>query len=206
MHQSSLEKMIFFKKKYLNIDSPLFILDLGSLDLNGSHSLWFDIAPWVYQGLDVTPGKNVDIVLKDPYCWKEIKSNSVDVLISGSTFEHIKFFWITILEIARVLKPGGLCCIIAPAEGPEHNYPIDCWRFLPAGFFALADFARLFVLEVLTEKRSIKKYSDGSNVWQDVMLICNKPYDSWKQQVLRWLLHKFLLFQVRDARKSTTTP
>lgn len=201
MHQSSLEKMIFFKKKYLNTDSPLRILDLGSLDLNGCHRSWFVSPLWKYQGLDVIPGKNVDIVLKDPYWWKEIKSNSVDVLISGSTFEHIRFFWITILETARVLKPGGKCCIIAPAEGPEHRYPIDCWRFLPDGFFVLADFARLNLLEVLTEKRSNKNYSDGSNVWQDAMLICEKPFVSRKRSVFSWLLHKFLLIQIKDARK-----
>ena len=76
--------------------------------------------------MDMTPGKNVDIVLPSPYRWRGIESNSVDVLISGQAFEHIEFFWITMLEIARVLKPGGLCCIIAPSGGAEHKYPVDC--------------------------------------------------------------------------------
>ncbi len=198
MHQSSLDKMIFFRKKYLESrkHQPLLILDLGSLDINGSYRKCFDIPPWIYRGIDTCKGKNVDIVLKNPYRWKEIKSNSADVLISGQTFEHIEFFWITMLEIARVLKPGGLCCIIAPSGGVEHRYPVDCWRFYPDGFAALTRFAHLDLLEVSTQWEPDEKYTDGSNQWQDTMLVCQKPiisgFGSWRQRIWRWLVHKML--------------
>jgi len=198
VHQSSLDKMIFFRKKYLESrkQEPLLILDLGSLDINGSYRKYFDIPPWTYRGIDTCKGKNVDIVLKNPYRWKEIKSNSADVLISGQTFEHIEFFWITMLEIARVLKPGGLCCIIAPSGGVEHRYPVDCWRFYPDGFAALTRFAHLDVLEVSTQWEPDEKYTDGSNQWQDTMLVCQKPiiswFGSWRQRIWRWLAHKML--------------
>ena len=74
----------------------------------------------------MAPGDNVDIVLNDPYHWKEFKSNSIDVLISGQAFEHIQYIWISILEVVRVLKPGGLGCIIVPSSGVENRYPFDC--------------------------------------------------------------------------------
>ena len=93
--------------------------------------------------MDLSEGENVDLVLSDPYSWSEIRSSSVDVFVSGQAFEHIEFFWQTMLEIARALKPGGLCCIIAPSGGPEHKYPLDCWRFYPDGFRALARYAGL---------------------------------------------------------------
>ncbi len=176
MHQSSLDNMRYFKETYLKNakNDPLVIFDLGSLDVNGSYRELFDNPPWLYRGLDVTAGKNVDIVLKDNYRWKEIKSNSVDVLISGQAFEHIEFFWITMLEIARILKPGGLCCIIAPSAGPEHKYPVDCWRFFPDGFSALARFARFKVEALIHRPQANDQASSHRDMWKDTVLICRK--------------------------------
>ena len=176
MHLSSIDKMKFFRDKYLSgkEDSKLKILDLGSMEIGGSYRSIFDDEKWKYTGMDLLPGKNVDIVLSDPYNWLEIESNSVDVFISGQTFEHIEYFWKTMLEIARVLKPGALCCVIAPSGGPEHRYPVDCWRFYPDGFKALARYAGLEVLEVGTQWEP-KGYSDGSDGWADTMLVAGKP-------------------------------
>lgn len=202
MHQSSLENMLAFRKKYLDPrkNDLLLILDLGSLDINGSYRHYFDVFPWKYMGMDMNPGKNVDIVLKNPYRWQEIKSNSADVLISGQAFEHIEFFWITMLEIARVLKPGGLCCIIAPSGGPEHRYPVDCWRFYPDGFAALTRFAKLDLLEVSTNWELEGKYMDESNAWKDTILVCQKQHLSWfedcRQQIWRWVLNRILLLGI----------
>ena len=176
MHQSSMDKMLVFRKKYLagREGEPLLILDLGSRDVNGSYRGFFEDSCWTYRGIDMAAGENVDIVLQDPYNWREIKSGSVEVVISGQAFEHIEFFWLTMLEIARVLKPQGLCCLIAPSGGPEHRYPVDCWRFYPDGFVALARFASLEVLEVYSQNGPTG-YSDGSDMWQDTVLVCRKP-------------------------------
>jgi hypothetical protein len=194
--------MLAFRNKYLNDkkSEPLLILDLGSLDVNGSYREHFDLAPWTYRGMDLTPGANVDIVLKNPYKWKEIGANSVDVLISGQAFEHIEFFWITMLEIARVLKPGGLSCTIAPSAGIEHRYPVDCWRFYPDGFSALARYVRLEALEVFTQWEPDSRFTDDSNRWQDTVLVCRKPliswYRAWRRRLWRGVLHRISLLGV----------
>lgn len=153
MHQSSINKMTAFCDDHLlsKINEKLQILDLGSQDVNGSYRPIFMQPNWTYIGLDMAAGNNVDIVLKTPYVWKEIASGSADVVISGQAFEHIQYIWITILEIARVLKPGGICCILAPSSGPEHRYPMDCWRFYPDGMISLANFAQMDVLEATTQ-------------------------------------------------------
>ncbi len=179
MHQSSLDKMRAFRKKFLDGREveALKILDLGSQDVNGSYKPFFGSPSWNYVGLDMSAGKNVDIVLADPYDWREVESSSVDVLVSGQAFEHIEFFWLTMIEIARVLKPGGLCCIIAPSGGYEHRYPVDWWRFYSDGFSALARFAQLDVLDV-TMQADGGDYKDGSELWKDTMLICRKPADT----------------------------
>jgi hypothetical protein len=71
------------------------------------------------------------------------------------------------LEIARILKEDGMCCIIAPSAGIEHKYPQDCWRYYPDGFRVLAKYAGLEILDVYTQW--------DNDVWKDSVLICKKP-------------------------------
>jgi SAM-dependent methyltransferase len=197
MHPSSYEKMAGFCRDYLanRADSPLVIVDLGSWDYNGSYRPLFDRPPWRYVGVDLTAGQNVDIVLRDPYNWRELKSNSVDVLVSGQTFEHTEFFWETVLEIARVLKPGGLCCIIAPATGPEHRFPLDCWRIFADGMRSLARYAHLEVLYARTQWEELPQFDSESNKWHESILIARKPAqsagDRWRQTIYRALKRFF---------------
>ena len=195
VHQSSFEKMTAFRDRYLSArtNEPLRILDLGSQDINGSYRPLFSEPPWDYAGLDMAAGNNVDIVLRTPYVWKEVVSDSADVVISGQAFEHIQYFWITMLEVARVLKPGGLCCILAPSSGPEHRYPTDCWRFYPDGLASLAHYAQMEVIEAATQWQNLG-YADGSDCWHDSMLVCRKPDNgTWwnrKSSLKRWLQHR----------------
>lgn len=176
MHKSSYENMRRFADKYLKEYEAenLKIIDIGSQDVNGSYRNLFNKTGWKYTGADVVAGKNVDIVINDMYNWKEIKSNSYDIVISGQTLEHVEFFWITMSEIHRILKQNGMACIIAPSSGPEHKYPLDCWRFYPDGLSAVARYAGLKVVEVYNCKES--NNSDGTvNIWKDSVLICKKP-------------------------------
>jgi SAM-dependent methyltransferase len=178
MHESSLKKMSLFVQNHLSglKSKKLRILDVGSTDINGSYKEFFNQPGWQYEGADLAAGNNVDIVLHDNYNWKNIKSDTYDVVISGQAFEHIEFYWVTILEIARVLKSGGICCIIAPSGGIEHKYPVDCWRFYPDGFRALARYANLKLLETYAEFQP-DKYNDASELWMDCVLVAEKlPY------------------------------
>lgn len=197
MHKSSLEKMERFRDRYLlpREQEPLAIFDLGSMDVNGSYRPLFDRPSWMYTGLDMAPGDNVDVVLKNPYDWREIGTHSADVVISGQAFEHIEFFWITMLEVARVLKPGGLCCIIAPSGGPEHRYPVDCWRFYKDGFAAMARFARIKVLDIVVHEPATD-YDDMSNLWADTMFVGQAyklhKFFEFRQRLWRWVMHRVL--------------
>lgn len=176
MHQSSLDKMAAFRDAHLGgrRHEALCILDLGSQDINGTYRALFARPPWRYAGLDLAAGSNVDIVLRSPYRWREIPANSADVVVSGQAFEHIRYCWATMLEIARVLRPGGLCCLVAPSAGPEHRFPLDCWRFYADGMASLAHWARLDVLEATVQPGDLG-YADGSDTWRDAVLVCRKP-------------------------------
>lgn len=166
---------------------PLRIFDIGSQDVNGSYRPLFTQGAWEYVGVDMAPGRNVDVVLKDPYAWRELGSRSADVVISGQAFEHIEYFWLTSLEVARVLRPGGLFCLIVPSAGPEHRYPVDCWRFYPDGLRAIARYAGLEVLEAQTDWEGTG--GEGSDMWHDAVLVAQKPVTStvwgdWRRRLL----------------------
>lgn len=175
MHKSSYLNMQRFVDKYLKSRKNEFIAiaDIGSQDVNGSYKPLFDYPSWTYLGVDMALGSNVDVVLENVYSWTELDSQSFDVVVSGQAFEHIEFFWITMLEIRRVMKPGGLCCLIAPSGGKEHRYPVDCWRFYPDGMRALAKYAVLDVLEVYAQWDK-KEYPDLDPNWKDCVLIARR--------------------------------
>ena len=149
MHKNSHSKMEWFKNTYLSTASELNILDVGSLDRKGdfNYSDIFDEKNWTYTGLDFQAGNNVDIVVNDIYNWFEVEDNTYDVIVSGQFFEHLEFFWITMSEIERVLKPGGYVCIIAPSAGSKHggNIP-NCYRCHEDGLKAMAQYVDFEVI------------------------------------------------------------
>jgi len=189
MHESSFRRMQAFCHHHLASKQmqPLRIVDIGSQDVNGSYRPLFAHGSWEYLGVDMAPGRNVDVVLRNPYRWRELRSRSADVVVSGQAFEHIEFFWISALEIARVLRPGGICCLIVPSAGPEHRYPVDCWRFYPDGLRAIARFAGLEVLQADTDWAG--SGGEGSDMWRDSVLVARKPEQSscwsdWRRRML----------------------
>jgi SAM-dependent methyltransferase len=203
MHLSSLIHMTRFRDAYLSEATarPRRVLDLGSTEMGACYRPIFeDRTRFDYVGVDLAPGPNVNVVLNDAYAWREIETGSVDVLISGQVLEHVQFFWITALEVARVLRPGGLACIIAPSAGPEHRYPVDCWRFYPDGMRAFAQFARLDCLSVHTDWA--KHEDPGSDLWHDTVLVARKPTRSATkafqvhcfQRLQRWVLTRKLAY------------
>ncbi|MBA4389330.1 MAG: hypothetical protein C0399_00105 [Syntrophus sp. (in: bacteria)] len=177
MHQSSYNIMSQFRNlvtKHFQ-GNKVRILDVGSHGVNGTYKeIFTDDKLYSYTGLDLQPGPNVDYVPSGPYCWPELQDESFDVIISGQAFEHIEYPWLIIEEINRVLKKNGLICIVAPSRGPEHKYPVDCWRYYPDGFRALAKWVHLEVLEAKTSWGK-SGFSDGSDQWGDTFCILYKP-------------------------------
>jgi SAM-dependent methyltransferase len=55
------------------------------------------------------------------------------------------------MEMVRTLRPGGYIFLIAPSRGHEHRFPLDCWRFYPDGYRALAEYGQVDCLEVHTD-------------------------------------------------------
>lgn len=163
--------MQYFKDTYLNPNEELKILDIGSFDKDGNYNygLILNEKKWTYHGLDLREGNNIDIIVENPYNWKEVEDESYDLIITGQAFEHIEYFWLTLEEVKRVLKPGGLFFIIVPSTGPVHKNPYDCYRFNDDAMKAIAKYINFQVIEYGT---NFDKISDP---WYDSFLVARKP-------------------------------
>lgn len=183
MHSSSLRNLERFYKTYLqNFDNPN-ILDIGGTKLS-DHMTGLDVIRKIngnfnYKTIDIKDDPSVDIVLKNPYSFDEIKENSIDIAVSISTFEHVEFFWLTYLQILRVLKPHGIFYMNAPSNGIFHRWDQDCWRFYPDSGIALKNWGKHNNYNnSLLESFTTKKYLEGG--WNDynVVFLKDKKYIS----------------------------
>lgn len=193
MHVSSLQHVERLVNQYLSERQSIKVVDIGSYDVNGSYKPFFSRHGWDYIGVDLAAGPNVDIVLDSPYKLP-LPSHSADLIVSGQAFEHIEYFWLTWLEMARVLKPGGLIFLLAPSRGYEHRHPQDCWRFYPDGFNALANYAGMRLLEVSTDW---EPHPDpGSAPWGDTVGVFQQPDMSivtrWRRRLMQQIRYRMV--------------
>ncbi|WP_300527306.1 methyltransferase domain-containing protein [Maricaulis sp.] len=165
MHPSSMENMQRCVDWY-GPESPSKIVDLGASDVNGSYRQLF-AGHHEFTGVDLAPGPGVDLVLEDPYVLP-FEDGAFDLVLSGQMLEHCAHFWRTFAEIARIMKPGGLAFIIAPSGGPIHRYPVDCYRFYPDAYQALADW---------TDLRLVHCWMDDRGPWRDLVGVFQKGGD-----------------------------
>jgi len=106
------------KEKYPEYFKNCFVLDCGSLDINGSNRDLFENCE--YLGIDIGEGKNVDVVSKI----HEFKASDkeYDFIISTECFEHDMYYDKSIRNIIRMLKNGGAFLFTcASTNRPEHG-------------------------------------------------------------------------------------
>ena len=87
-----------------------------------------------YVGFDLLPGRNVDIIGDAHELSRSFAAESFDVVFSVSLFEHLAMPWKVVVEINRVLRPGGLVFVATHPALPPHELPWDFWRFNRAAF------------------------------------------------------------------------
>lgn len=137
MHKESYELMNEMLGHVSGGDS-LNVLDVGSYNVNGTFRPLVENRGWRYTGVDTIAGPNVDVVTVNPFLFP-FDDGTFDVVISGSTMEHVTAIWEWLPELVRVLRPGGFLAIHTHWKFPEHRYPVDCWRIMPDGMRYLFD-------------------------------------------------------------------
>lgn len=93
-------------------------LDVGSLDINGNLRDLFDIPSW-YIGLDLIPGKNVDVVCPAHLYRTGFKFNTV---LSAECFEHDMYWMQTFQNMIDLTQSGGFIAFSCATTGrPPHG-------------------------------------------------------------------------------------
>lgn len=172
MHPSSMENMKRCINKYVAplkeaaIDRKLTVVDIGSANVNGTYRTLFDERSYEYIGVDMAAAAGVDLVISDPYRMP-FKDGYADVVISGQMLEHSEFFWLTFKEKVRIVNDSGYVIMIAPSGGPIHRYPVDCYRFYPDSYRALAKYTNSMLVDC---------WLDENPPWKDLVGVFIKSY------------------------------
>jgi SAM-dependent methyltransferase len=119
MHREQRRWCEEIKSKYPEYFEGSFVLDVGSLDVNGTNRYLF--SGGLYVGIDVLPGPGVDIV--SPGHLFVPPSDLFDVVISTNALEHDVVWYKTIHNMVRCLRHGGLLIISCAYAHREHGTP-----------------------------------------------------------------------------------
>jgi len=117
-HAAQLEFVSRLKATFPDFFSNASVLDIGSLDINGSVRQFFQGG--VYTGIDVAAGPGVDLVCQGQDF--DAPDGSFDTVISCEAMEHNPFWKETFANMIRLCRPGGLVIATCATTGRmEHG-------------------------------------------------------------------------------------
>lgn len=105
-------------KKYLpRYFSNTKVLEIGSLNINGSCRTHFQQAD--YCGIDLDIGQDVDKVMEGQLA--DFPTGHFDVCLSAECFEHNPFWLETFVNMARMTRKGGLVLMTCATIGRDEH-------------------------------------------------------------------------------------
>lgn len=117
-HVQQLNYIQSIKESYVSYFKNSQVLEIGSLDINGSVRDFFHNCNYI--GIDVGPGKGVDIVCEGQDYNED--DNFFDTVISCECFEHNPYWFETFTNMYRMCKNNGLILFTCATTGrPEHG-------------------------------------------------------------------------------------
>lgn len=180
MHASARSAVRSAIERFMPADRHYDVVDFGSF-ARGNRPTHRDLLTdrdCRIVGVDVREGQHVDLVMRKPYSIP-LPSRTADVVISGQVFEHIPFPHASLLEIRRVLRPGGIFIMTVPSRGHRHDV-YDCWRIYPDGVRAFAAFSKMDLDYVHTDfppRGEGRKwdYARATSYWGDTVAVLRRP-------------------------------
>lgn len=112
----------------------LRILEIGSREVTGRSDARRRFANAEYVGFDFYPGPNVDVVGDAHRLSQYFGDQKFDIIYSSAVFEHFAMPWLVAIEIAKLLKPGGIVFIETHFSFGSHERP---WHFFQFSDMAL---------------------------------------------------------------------
>ncbi|MEB3882852.1 methyltransferase domain-containing protein [Lyngbya sp. CCY1209] len=114
------------------------ILEIGSREVTGLSNARQEFSRAKYVGFDYYPGNNVDVVgdahKLSSYFEGEEK---FDLVYSSACLEHFAMPWVVAIEIAKVLKVGGIVFIETHFSYSSHSRPWHFFQFSDMGLRVL---------------------------------------------------------------------
>lgn len=121
-------------KNNLTLGTKFRILELGTKRSNPNHPtnkkfMFSDINNIEYIMTDYQNGLDVDIVCDIHKINNTFETESFDLIISCSTFEHFKYPQLCSHNLMKILKINGIIFIQTHHSFPLHGYKYDYFRF-----------------------------------------------------------------------------
>ena len=165
-------------------DGRLRVLEIGSREVTGPSKAreLFAAANADYVGFDYYPGRNVDVV-GDVHSLAShfAEGDKFDIIYSIASFEHFAMPWIVALEIAKLLRVGGVVYVKTHFSFGTHERPWNFFQFSDMGLRVL--FPRTLGFECLESGMSnpivgrFSSLADRSLRFQPVIgLYCGSEY------------------------------
>lgn len=104
------------KKHFPNYFTGVNVLDCGCLDINGNNRYLFESSNYI--GIDIVDGPNVDFVTKVHQFHVD---TPFDVVISTEMLEHDIHFGMSVKNMYRLTRSGGLMMFTAAGIGREEH-------------------------------------------------------------------------------------
>lgn len=114
------------------------VLEIGSREVLGPSNARKGLAKAAYVGFDYYPAKNVDVVGDAHRLSSYFKEGEqFDIVFSRASLEHFAMPWIVAVEIAKVLKTGGIVFIETHFSFASHQRPWHFFQFSDIGLKVL---------------------------------------------------------------------
>jgi len=128
-------------KKYLyeiGNKEGMRVLEIGSREVTGKSNARSELSKAKYVGFDFYEGANVDVVgdahrLSNYFTGEE----KFDIIYSSACFEHFAMPWVVAVEIAKMLKVGGIVFVETHFSYASHERPWHFFQFSDMGLKAL---------------------------------------------------------------------
>lgn len=131
-----------------------------------------------YIMVDIDEGIDVDVIAdlhNLPDAWTE----TFDAFFAAAVFEHLQRPWIAAKEVARILKPGGICYIGTHQTFPIHGFPSDFFRFSKEALRLIFDDAGLKVIDC--------NYKYRAKIIPPPDLLDSARVDAWNSSQEAWI-------------------
>lgn len=126
------------------------VLEVGAYDENGTIRDLFDKTEYI--ATDMREGPGVDRVVNAHHLDAYFGEDEFDVVVCCEMLEHDDKFWVTLWNISHVLKKGGAFLLTTRGNGfPEHAFPNDYFRFMPASAPLLMNAAECGTIEAVPD-------------------------------------------------------